>query len=142
MVSKRISFGPVTSSGHSVDGAYSNWLSGRPDNSNGNQHYTFIRTDGFWNEESASHTENGYLVEWNADEVLDATQALTYTIQSQSVTGAFEIDADTGEIRVADGTLLDADTLATHTVTVRFADTATSTANTVRRSLHDQPEQS
>ena len=54
-------------------------------------------------------------------------QPLTYSIQSQSVAGAFEIDADTGEIRVADGTLLDADTLATHTVTVRTTDVDSNT---------------
>ena len=71
-------------------------------------------------------------IEWDADAVLDnaggtGEQPLTYSIQSQSVAGAFEIDADTGEIRVADGTLLDADTLATHTVTVRTTDVDSNT---------------
>ncbi len=113
--------------GESVDGAYSNWLAGRPDNSGGNQNYVFIRTDGFWNEEILSYSTGGYLVEWDADEVLDATDALTYSISSQSLAGAFEIDADSGEIRVADGSLLDADTLATHVITVRTTDVDSNT---------------
>jgi hypothetical protein len=63
-----------------------------------------------------------YVVEWNADDVLDATNALTYSIQSQTVAGAFTIDASTGRIIVADGSLLDYETNATHTLTVRVTD--------------------
>ena len=116
------------SDGYAADGAYQNFASGEP-NSTGEDHLALF-TDGFWNDYSDGASLLAYVVEWNADDVLDATQAITYSIQSQSVAGAFEIDASTGEIRVADGTLLDADTLATHTITVRTADSEV-TPNTV-----------
>ena len=94
----------------------------------GDYGYVVVATGEWWDHTSADTAS--VLVEWNADAVLDGTDALTYSIAAQSVAGAFEIDADSGEIRVADGTLLDADTLATHTVTVRVTDNATPTANT------------
>ena len=125
--------------GYAVDQSFVNWGSNQPNGVGvGDYGYVIVATGEWWDHTSADTAS--VLVEWNADEVLDATQAITYSIQSQSVAGAFEIDADTGEIRVADGTLLDADTLATHTVTVRVTDTATPTANTYDEDFHDQPE--
>ncbi|MDJ0784048.1 MAG: DUF2341 domain-containing protein, partial [Desulfosarcinaceae bacterium] len=109
--------------GHNVNGAYANWLSGRPDNFDGIQHYLHIRSDGQWNDERIDDLSvTGYVVAWNADEVLDATDALTYSIQSQTVAGAFAIDANNGQITVADGALLDFETNPTHSVTVRVTD--------------------
>ncbi|HBJ36030.1 MAG TPA: hypothetical protein DDZ51_15035, partial [Planctomycetaceae bacterium] len=55
-------------------------------------------------------------------DVLDATNALTYAIHSQTVAGAFTINASTGVITVADGSLLDYETDATHTITIRVTD--------------------
>ncbi len=63
-----------------------------------------------------------YIAEWNADDVLDVTNTLTYSITSQTVSGAFTINSDTGTITVANGSLLDFETNATHTVTVRVSD--------------------
>ena len=124
--------------GYAVDDSYANWNSSQPNGVGiGDFGYVVVSTGEWWDHTSADTAS--VIVEWNADDVLDATQAITYSIQSQSVDGAFEIDADTGEIRVADGTLLDADTLTNHTVTVRSTDVD---SNTVRRGLHDQPEQS
>ena len=66
--------------------------------------------------------QSRYIVEWNADDVLDANQAITYAINTQTVAGAFAIDASTGQITVADGSKLDFETAATHTLTVRTTD--------------------
>ncbi|MGB7346548.1 MAG: LamG-like jellyroll fold domain-containing protein, partial [Pirellulaceae bacterium] len=115
--------------GHRVAGAYTNFQSGEPNDFGGNEDFLYMDgLDGGWNDIGASDSRF-YVVQWNADDVLDANQPLTYAITSQTVAGAFEIDASTGEIRVADGTLLDADTLASHTVTVRVSDSET-TPNT------------
>ena len=118
--------------GYAPSDVWANWSPGGGGQPNGNSsvnYFTVAANNGTWWDKSGSDTHS-YVVEWNADDVLDATQAITYLIQSQSVAGAFEIDASTGEIRVADGTLLDADTLATHTITVRTADSEV-TPNTV-----------
>ena len=111
--------------GTNVAGAYHNFQSGQPNEAGTGEDVARLDdATGEWlDADHANHNFYGYIVEWDADAVLDATHALTYSIASQSVAGAFEIDADTGEIRVADGTLLDADTLATHTVTVRVSRT-------------------
>ena len=112
--------------GYAVDQSYENWGSAQPNGVGAGDYGYVIVATGEWWDHTAADTAS-VLVEWNADDVLDATQAITYSIQSQSVAGAFEIDADTGEIRVADGTLLDADTLATHTITVRSTDVDSNT---------------
>ncbi|MEO1528811.1 MAG: LamG-like jellyroll fold domain-containing protein, partial [Planctomycetota bacterium] len=114
--------------GYAVDHSYANWENTQPNGVGvGDYAYVIVATGEWWDFTSADTAS--VLVEWNADDVLDATQAITYSIQSQSVAGAFEIDADTGEIRVADGTLLDADTLATHTITVRSTDVDSNTVD-------------
>ena len=112
--------------------AYHNFQSGQPNEAGTGEDVARLDdATGEWlDADHDNHNFYGYIVEWDADAVLDATDSLTYSIASQSVAGAFEIDVDLGEIRVADGTLLDADTLATHSVTVRVADNATPTANT------------
>lgn len=108
--------------GYSVNGELVNWLAGKPDSGSGNEDAIALRDqDGFW-DDNQSGLSNHYVVEWDADDVLDGTQALTYSLQSQTVAGAFAIDADSGQITVADGNLLDADTQATHTVTIRTTD--------------------
>ena len=110
-------------SGYSTNDAYTNWRNAaEPGNGGGAEDHLIIwEPTGGWNDAGASVTAS-YVVEWNADSVLDATQALTYTIHSQTVAGAFAIDSDSGQITVADGSLLDFETNATHSVTVRFSD--------------------
>ena len=99
-------------SGSNTNGAYYNWSAGQPDNSGGGAGDDWLRlsfTDGTWSDNNAGGGI-GYVVEWKADEVLDATDPLTYSIQSQTVAGAFAIDADSGEISVADTSLVDYET--------------------------------
>jgi len=108
--------------GYNTDDSFGNFLGGTPDSGSGNEDDLLFRdSDGFWDDASASTFAN-YIVEWDADEVLDATDALIYSITSQTVAGALEIDADSGEIRVLDGSLLDYETNAIQTLTVRTTD--------------------
>ena len=107
--------------GNAVNGAYVNWAAGEP-NTAGNEDYAqLVRWSGEWNNLDAGQT-NGYVVEWTADDVLDTSEALTYSIQSQTVAGAFTINADSGEITIADGNLLDFETDPAHSLTVRVTD--------------------
>ncbi|WP_197171301.1 VCBS domain-containing protein [Novipirellula aureliae] len=109
-----------TASGYRVDDAYSNWTPGEP-NDDGGQDFAKLYANGLW-DDSGSGALAQSIVEWNADDVLDVTDALTYSIQSQTVAGAFAIDASTGAITVADGTLLNYETNPTHSMTVRVTD--------------------
>ncbi|MCA9048746.1 MAG: cadherin domain-containing protein, partial [Planctomycetaceae bacterium] len=107
--------------GDSFSGAYTSFGALEPSGGATENHLEFDVNAGQWNDLSGS-SSRAYFVEWNADDVLDATHALTYSIQSQTVVGAFAIDSSTGEITVADGSLLDYETNATHTITVRVSD--------------------
>ncbi len=109
-----------TSSGYRVNDAYSNWSAGEPNDSGGEDHAELLTT-GKWNDAQGTMTR-GYVIEWNADDVLDATNALTYSIVSQSVSGAFTINSDSGAITVADGSKLNYESATSQTVTVRVAD--------------------
>jgi len=97
--------------GVSVDDAYQNWEAPFPDNNLDLQHNAWIvRATGTWDDVEGTRTQNS-IIEYDADAVLDITDALSYDITSQTVAGAFEIDTNTGEIRVRDGVLLDLDAL-------------------------------
>lgn len=108
------------SNGYAVDNVYENFASGEPNNSGG-EDYLSISATGLWNDSTANAHGNAIL-QWNADDVLDATQALTYSIQSADVPGAFAVDSSTGEITVADGSLLDYETNSSHTLSIRTTD--------------------
>ena len=110
--------------GSAPAGAYENWFSATQPNDVGGVEdaVRLSSADGQWYDAATTGSNHNYLVEWDADAVLDATDALTYTIQTQTVTGAFAIDADSGEITVADGSLLDYETDALHSITVRVTD--------------------
>ena len=110
-----------TATGYNVGGHYQNWASTDPDAPTAGDDYARIRTGGLWADRSNSYSY-GHVVEWDADAVLDATQALTYSVVSQTAAGAFAINADSGVITVADGSLLDYETNATHTLTIRVTD--------------------
>ena len=104
-------------------GSYVNWLEAtQPQNSGGEDVLRLDTTSGNWHSDSATGGAHYAVIEWNVDAVLDASEPLIYSIQSQSVPGAFGIDADTGVLMVADGTLLDAATLAAHMLTVQVTD--------------------
>ncbi|MCB1759934.1 MAG: DUF4347 domain-containing protein, partial [Gammaproteobacteria bacterium] len=110
--------------GASSAGAYENWYSAtQPNNLGGNEDAARMDSaSGDWYDAPVGFSGHSFIVEWSADEVLDVTQALTYSIQSQTVNGAFAIDADSGTISVADGSLLDYEAQASHTLTVRVTD--------------------
>ncbi len=72
--------------------------------------------------------------------MLDATNALTYTITSQTVSGAFAINSDSGVITVADGSKLDFETNASHTITVRVSDGTNTFDRNFTVSLNDLNE--
>ncbi|MFO1321692.1 MAG: DUF4347 domain-containing protein [Burkholderiales bacterium] len=108
-------------SGYRVDAAYTNFGAIEPNDNGGAEDRLEMQASGTWNDNTSTNT-NGSIVEWDADAVLDATSAVTYSITSQTVTGAFAIDADTGAITVADGSLLDDETAATHTLNVRVTE--------------------
>ncbi|MGN6136039.1 MAG: cadherin domain-containing protein, partial [Aureliella sp.] len=111
-----------TSSGTAVDGSYENFASSQPDDSGGAQDYLSMNASGAWDDIDGSSSLASYIVQWDADAVLDATNPVTYSIVSQSVAGAFAIDSDSGAITVADGTLLDFESQPSHTLTVRISD--------------------
>ncbi len=111
-----------SATGSAVNGAYTNFASGEPNDFNSNEDFLEMDLNGTWNDNSASATQGFYVVEWNADDVLDATNALTYSITSQTVSGAFAINSDTGVITVANGALLNFEAQTSHTITVRTTD--------------------
>ncbi len=113
-----------TSTGMRLNDAYVNWASGEPNDNGGTGDYMVMYTNGLWDDEAnnGSAVANGYFIEWNADDVLDATNALTYSITSQTVSGAFAINSDSGVITVANGSMLNFEAQSSHTITVRATD--------------------
>lgn len=109
-----------TASGYRIDGAYTNWNAGEPSDTGGEDRL-YQQADGTWNDAPDGMT-SWTLIEWDADEVLDASQPITYSITTQTVAGAFAIDSDTGVLTVADGNLLDHETQPTHSITVRVTE--------------------
>ena len=108
--------------GNAVNGAYQNWDPGVQPNQSGEEDWAEMDTStGLWWDNKADAASH-YVAEWKADDVLDTTDPLTYSIQSQTVAGAFALDADSGQITVADGSLLDFETNPSHSVTVRVTD--------------------
>jgi len=109
--------------GSAPGGVYENWHADEPQGGAGENYAAIRQSDGIWLDNSGLGLK-GSIVEWNADDVLDQTQPLTYDIQSQTVAGAFAIDADSGEITVADGSLIDFSANPIHSLTLRVADTS------------------
>ncbi len=111
-----------TGTGYAVNGAYVNWATGQPNDTGGVEDFAFLQlADGGWNDHDSVSVQRS-VVQWNADDVLDATNALTYSINSQTVSGAFAINSDTGVITVANGALLNFEAQTSHTLTVRVTD--------------------
>ncbi len=116
--------------GSSTDGAYVNWAAGDPNDDlihdGTGEHYVVLSAvDGTWFDWPQTFF-TAYVIEYDADAVLDGAldtvQPLTYTITGQTISGAFTIDNDTGEITVADINLLDFETNNSHNITVRATD--------------------
>ncbi len=111
-----------TGTGFALNGSYVNWVSGQPNDSGGIEDFAFLQlSDGMWHDLDSASLQRS-VVQWNADDVLDATNALTYTLTAQTVAGAFAINNDTGVITVANGALLNFEAQTSHTLTVRVTD--------------------
>ncbi|MFK8030204.1 MAG: LamG-like jellyroll fold domain-containing protein, partial [Gammaproteobacteria bacterium] len=112
--------------GYAPNNVYTNWQSGRPDGGASQSRLTINASNGTWDDQDGT-TSFRSVIQWDADDVLDQTDPLVYTIFSQTEDGAFAIDSDTGEITVADGSLLDYDADSVHTLTIRTTDTNSNT---------------
>ena len=130
-----------TEDGYAVDGAYNNWHVGSQPNQLGEEDAARLdTTTGRWFDARANDFFH-YIAEWNADDVLDTSQALSYAIASQTVAGAFSIDSNRGKITVADGALLDFESNSTHTLSVHTTDVDNNTfEESFLVSLNDQTE--
>ncbi len=114
-------FWNANSGGYNVDGRYTNWLAGEPNAPTAGDDFIRMNSTGKWLDRENTFTY-AYVVEWNADDVLDATNSITYSITSQSVSGAFAINSDTGQLTVANSLLLNFESQSSHTITVRVTD--------------------
>jgi large repetitive protein len=97
-------------------GYYTNWRAAEPNGSTLENHLA-IRPDGEWQDVPDDQTR-AYVIEWDARQVLSS---FTFRL-TDDAGGRFAIDSSTGEITVADGSLLDFETAASHDVTVQVAD--------------------
>ncbi len=112
--------GAVT--GYRVDDLYNNWFSNQPNDLGGAEDVARLDpSNGFWYDAPEGQSY-GYIIQWNADDVLDTTNALTYSITSQTAAGAFTINSDTGVVTIADRSLLNFESQSAHSVTVRVTD--------------------
>ncbi len=108
------------SAGSTVSG-YSNWDATEPNNSTAplasGEDAAVLGINGGWFDWSdwPTHTLR-YIVEWDVADIL-ASQ--TYTLTDDS-NGRFAIDSNTGEVSVADGSLLDFETETAHNITVEI----------------------
>ncbi|MCA9178539.1 MAG: DUF4347 domain-containing protein, partial [Planctomycetales bacterium] len=107
--------------GANVNDAYVNWNVNDPNDNGPGEDGAQMYDNGLWLDIRLTANAR-HIVEWYADDVLDATQALTYSLASQTVAGAFAIDASTGQITVADGALIDYAANPSHTLTVQVTD--------------------
>ncbi len=114
----------ITSAGTPLQaGYYANWAAGEPNDSGGAEDYaSMAATSGQWNDVLGTNPRS-YIVEWDASEVLSN---LRYSL-SDSAGGRFAINAHTGEITVADSTLLDSYTSSSYSITAQVTDAAGNT---------------
>ncbi|MGB7329724.1 MAG: hypothetical protein WBD31_32920, partial [Rubripirellula sp.] len=81
-----------------------------------------LLADGAWSDNSPLSSYS-YVVEWDASEVLSN---FTFSL-TDDAGGRFAIDSSTGEVTVADGSLIDYETATSHNVTVQVTDAAGNT---------------
>ena len=86
--------------GSAQNGNYTNFRSGEPSDSGGQDFVVLRVSDGTWDDSNAN---NGYVIEWDASEVLSS---FTFSL-TDDAGGRFAIDSNTGEVTVADGWLID-----------------------------------
>ena len=105
--------------GSAAQGQYTNFGVGQPDDFGGNQdHLTFTRATGLWDDVTGTATSPTYVIQWDASEVLSS---FTFSL-TNNAGGRFAIDANTGEITVADGSLIDFEAATTHNIDIQVTD--------------------
>ena len=113
-------------SGTAQSGQYTNWFPGEPNDGLTGEDFAVIRIDGEWMD-GGNSTVAAYVIEWDASEVLS-----NYTFSlTDDAGGRFAIDGNTGEITVADGSLLDYESAISHNVTVEVTDAGGNTSSEV-----------
>ena len=101
--------------GTSQPGFYENWRSDEPTGGPTNDDFARLeRSTGQWRDTPVSVASNSYVVEWDAAEVLAGH---TFNL-TDNANGRFVIDSITGDITVADGSLLDFETDTTHNLSL------------------------
>ena len=107
------------STGTAEAGNYVNWhlTNNQPNDAGGGQDSAAIATSGTWFDDPYSNLR-GYVIEWDASEVLSG---FTFSL-TDNAGGRFAIDHSTGEITVADGSLLNFEAFDRHSITVRTTD--------------------
>jgi len=102
-----------------TSGFYENFGALEPNGGASENHAELVAVNGDWNDLDGSASRS-YIVEWSASEVLSsATFSLT-----DDAGGRFDIDSNTGEITVADGSLLDYEAATSHDIDVQTTDAA------------------
>ena len=109
--------GQVVYSGGAVNGVYSN--ANDLDGLSGENHARMV-SDGTWADNNGATASYSYVIQWDASEVLSN---FTFSL-TDDAGGRFSIDSNTGEITVADGSLIDYETATSHNVDVQVTDTA------------------
>ncbi len=116
-----------TATGTLQSGYYANWQASNPDNwtggpSAGEDGLVMWRTTGQWNDADVANGSGATVIEWDASEVLSNFR---YTITSDP-SGAFSINADTGEITVSSASAL-AEIATNPTITIQVTGAAGNT---------------
>jgi len=99
----------------SVNSVYNNFSALEP--SGDGNHLEMDASTGNWNDISGTFSK-AYIVQWDASEVLSGS---TFDLTNDAG-GRFAIDSDTGEITVANGSLLDFESSTSHNITVEVTD--------------------
>ncbi|MEZ6087257.1 MAG: LamG-like jellyroll fold domain-containing protein [Pirellulaceae bacterium] len=105
--------------GNAISGQYTNWNLPNPQATSATDDYAILLGTGQWADREASDTQS-YVIEWDASEVLSS---FTFSL-TDDAGGRFAIDSNTGEITVADGSLLDYESATSLNVTVQVTDAA------------------
>lgn len=117
--------------GDNPSGTYHRFAVTDPDNAGNEDGLLMSNVDGQWRDADLSNN-HAFVVEWDADDVVDVTQPLFYSIVSQPVFGAFAIDSGTGQISVNRSDAIDFETLSTHAIEIEVRDAGD---NTLRQSV-------
>ena len=86
---------------------------------NPGEQFARVLSNGDW-ADSPENSSFAYIIEWDATEVLSN---FTFSL-TDDAGGRFAIDADTGQVTVADGTLIDFEAAVSHNISIEVTDAA------------------